>query len=362
MFRIKYKERGIDRVENNIDDIRTLYDILIGILNDEKKEEEIGKWCSNAQWGDSITLHGITVECYKEGTSVKKARDSEIVNKIANSAGVPCKFIGLIDNRNMWDFELGLVSLWHDIVSGQWTLSPMRSNGVYACKPIIEMSTNMLMPKAIKVLAVMKEKYIYEIHNILHTVANKISEKTGISNEWVGEENGSLVIKFHSGQSYMHNMHGEGLRFVYKDSNGKEIFSYSTKHGARTFIKEVAERISKVQGNKKATTVSIKQKSIKNEDILKEVRDNNKLITLRIYEDNCWWLDIEKTYNKNFRVWVGFEDKRSGKSRASIVSLYRTSTGDIQYSTDGIILKKAVANKLISTVKFLMKNEIMNID
>jgi hypothetical protein len=100
---------------------------------------------------------------------------------------------------------------------------------------------------------------------------------------------------------------------------------------------------------------------MRNEDILKELNLGAKN-TIRIYEDNCWWLDIERTYNRNYRVWVGFEDKRTGKTRGSLVSLWSTYTSEIRYSTDGIVLKKSVEDKLISTVRFLIKNGILNID
>lgn len=82
----------------------------------------------------------------------------------------------------------------------------------------------------------------------------------------------------------------------------------------------------------------------------------------RIYEDNCWWADLESNPNGQIVFWVGFEDKRSGKSKASIVTLaYLNNKGDLRYCTDGIQIKQAVWNKIQSVAKALIKENILNI-
>ena len=80
----------------------------------------------------------------------------------------------------------------------------------------------------------------------------------------------------------------------------------------------------------------------------------------RVYEDNCWWADVERHPYGQIRFWVGFEDKRSGKSRASIVTLaYLNNNGELRYCTDGIQIKQVVWNKIQSTAKALIKAGIL---
>lgn len=80
----------------------------------------------------------------------------------------------------------------------------------------------------------------------------------------------------------------------------------------------------------------------------------------RVYEDNCWWADIERHPYGQIRFWVGFEDKRSGNSRASIVTLaYLNNKGDLRYCTDGIQIKQVVWNKIQSTAKALIREKLL---
>lgn len=95
---------------------------------------------------------------------------------------------------------------------------------------------------------------------------------------------------------------------------------------------------------------------------IKKAEFNGKEWHGRIYEDNCWWADIERHPYGQVRFWVGFEDKRSGRSRASIVTLaYLNNKGDLQYCTDGIQIKQVVWNKIQSTAKALIKAGILKI-
>jgi hypothetical protein len=43
----------------------------------------------------------------------------------------------------------------------------------------------------------------------------------------------------------------------------------------------------------------------------------------RIYDDGCWWIDIQRHPYGQIRFWVGYEDKRSGNSNGSLYTIYR---------------------------------------
>lgn len=353
MFRIKYNDRGVNKVEDNIQDIRTLYDILIGILNDEKKEEVIGQWCSNAHWGDSITLYGITVDCYRESDTKNSAIDKNaVITKISNTVNLPIKFNKTIGHVEVWNIGLGISFIAYDNISNNWKLEIRRSDEQLAWHIIAETSANIFMPKAIRALIEIKNKYKFEQHEVLQKIADKITERTGVKNEFIGEDNGSLTWDFDFGVSYMKNNGGKGLYFACNDSKGREIFDL-LDCSAKTFIDIVSNNLIQLDKVDKAK----RNRVLRNEEIIKLLSSKNKC-SLRVYEDNCWWLDIEKLSNGLIRIWVGFEDKRSGKSRGSIVSINNTN-GNIRYSTDGIVLKKAVEKKMLSLVQSLIRNGIL---
>lgn len=359
MFRIKYNDHGVNRVEDNIQDIRTLYDILIGILNDEKKEEFLGQWCSNAHWGDTITLYGVTIDCYRESDTTNSNFDKNtVITKISNTVNLPINFNKMLGHVEVWNIGLGISVITYDNISNNWKLEIRRSNEQLAWPIIAETSANMFMPKAIKALTEIKNKYKFEQHELLQKIANRITEKTGIQNDFIGEDNGSLTWDFGFGTSFMKNCAGNALYFACNDNNGKEIFDIKISGSPYKFVDEVSNKLNKLKG----TTTKNKQKSVRNEDILKKIKETQGETHLRIYEDNCWWLDIEKHPYGHIRFWVGFEDKRNGKSRASLVSLSGTAATGLKHCTDGIILKKAVQEKLYSTAKYLISHGIMIIN
>lgn len=97
-------------------------------------------------------------------------------------------------------------------------------------------------------------------------------------------------------------------------------------------------------------------------NLIKKAEADGKEWHGRIYEDNCWWADVERHPYGQIRFWVGFEDKRSGRSRASIVTLaYLNNNGDLRYCTDGIQIKQIVWNKIQSTAKALIKAGILKL-
>lgn len=81
-----------------------------------------------------------------------------------------------------------------------------------------------------------------------------------------------------------------------------------------------------------------------------------------IYEDNCWWADIEVHPYGLVRFWVGFEDKRSGDCRGSLVTLsYLNNQGELRYCTDGIQIKKVVWDKIQRVAKALIKENLLTL-
>lgn len=82
----------------------------------------------------------------------------------------------------------------------------------------------------------------------------------------------------------------------------------------------------------------------------------------RIYEDNCWCADIEVHPYGLIRFWVGFEDKRSGDCRGSLVTLsYLNDQGELRYCTDGIQIKKVVWDKIQKVAKALIKENLLTL-
>lgn len=119
-------------------------------------------------------------------------------------------------------------------------------------------------------------------------------------------------------------------------------------------------------GKQKSINLGINSsKTLRNEDILRSIKTaitSKSEWHCRIYDDGCWWIDIERHPYGHIRFWVGFEDKRSGKSKSSIVTISRlNNNGDLRYNTDGIMLKQSVWNKIQSVVKMLLKEKIINI-
>lgn len=82
----------------------------------------------------------------------------------------------------------------------------------------------------------------------------------------------------------------------------------------------------------------------------------------RIYEDNCWCADIEVHPYGLVSFWVGFEDKRSGDCRGSLVTLYYLNNqGELRYCTDGIQIKKVVWDKIQKVAKALIKENLLTL-
>ena len=112
----------------------------------------------------------------------------------------------------------------------------------------------------------------------------------------------------------------------------------------------------------KITETSENIKSAKIKDVvtnIKRAKSMNSEWHGTIYNDGCWWADVDISYYGQIVFWVGFEDKRSGNSRASIVTLaYLNKQGELRYCTDGIQIKPVVWKKIQSVAKALIKEGI----
>lgn len=306
MFRIDYEIKGQLQQPIFSSDIKDVGQILINIANDEQAENEAMEWCGQANWGDNFVnqKYRFSIKCvYDEKHVLKPGTPGSKLNRSSN------KF--------------------------------------------------------------MDEEFLQKI-------ANVISKKTGCSNNYAGCDNDSLTWDFDCGLSYMKNNNGNGMYFAIVSKYGKEIetildtdvdrFIERVVKGLKNYIK-LLKRIDRENSLTIKTTVKngVKVKfatAVENRDIVAAIKNavaNKSEWHGRIYDDGCWWIDIERHPYGRIRFWVGFEDKRNGKCRASLISVYKASDTELGHRTDGIIVKKAVLNKLYSTVKALDKHRLIDI-
>lgn len=200
----------------------------------------------------------------------------------------------------------------------------------------------------------------------IQAVANEISKRCGVANSFVGWDNDSLTWDFNVDLTYMkfHDNYGYYMTINLYDINGtpKNVWEFTSKQKEQ-FIKECIKALTKY-GNNNAKNISTNKTLTAKEVVnaIKKAEADGKEWHGRIYEDNCWWADVERHPYGQIRFWVGFEDKRSGKSRASIVTLaYLNNNGDLRYCTDEIQIKQVVWNKIQSTAKALIKAGILKL-
>lgn len=75
---------------------------------------------------------------------------------------------------------------------------------------------------------------------------------------------------------------------------------------------------------------------------------------LRIYDDGCWYIDLERLIYGTIRIWVGYEDKRSGRCNCSLCTVY----DDERYAAE-FNLKEPVKKKILSIWKELKNQGIL---
>lgn len=198
----------------------------------------------------------------------------------------------------------------------------------------------------------------------LQKIADIISNRTGCDNEFIGYYNDSLTWDFAYGVSYMKNNNGNGLYFALNDDSGKEL-TYILDTDANKFVDRVVNAFRVFAKSEKMKSINSREKkSMRNDNIVKAMIDAEaykKEVHFRIYDDGCWWVDLERHPYGQIRFWVGFEDKRNGRCKSSIVSIARLNATELRYCTDGIQIKQAVWDKIQSTAKALIKAKILKL-
>lgn len=295
MFIIEYEKYGHNQkiISTDVKDVR---DIIIGIANDIKAEDEAYKWVCNAHFGDNFInqKYKFLIKCVYDEHNIYTPNDS----------------------RN-------------------------------------------------------KQPDIFIDKRKLQVIANEITRQTGIENEFIGEDNDSLTWDFATGVSYMKNKGGKGLYFALNDDNGVEICEV-IETDVKEFIRKTVTVIKRREISKNKTVVIKGNTSTAKKEIAKKVRImHNKDIVdsiktaiaartewhARIYDDGCWWIDIERRPYGQVRFWVGYEDKRSGNCNGSLYNIHRYE-GNIRTSCE-FPVKKVIANKIESVFKTLEKNHIL---
>lgn len=301
MFIVAYEQYG-SKHKTTTQDIRDLVDIMIGVVNNEKIENDVYNWASNATFGDTYLnqVHRFAIKCVYNTTSVYRPGD----------------------DRN-------------------------------------------------------KNPNIFKDQKILQRIANEITKQTGVENEFIGEDNDSLTWDFDTGISYMKNKAGNGLYFALNDDNGKEICEVMDNN-TDEFIRKTVTVIKRreksnvnrqLNGSSKVikSNLSIKQTgnvvyvtATPNKEIIAAIKNaaSAKLEWHgRIYDDGCWWIDIEISQYGNIRFWVGYEDKRSGQSNGSLYNMHRLD-GELRHSCE-FKVKRKVVDKLTSIYQALERAELV---
>lgn len=117
MFRLTYRDphdRDHSRIEY-FDDIKSLGQALINIVDNEKEENSAMDWCSRAHWGDKVVRQqfGYKIECFNE--EKLKADIQAVADEISKHCGVANSFVGWDNDALTWDFNLGTTYMkFHD--------------------------------------------------------------------------------------------------------------------------------------------------------------------------------------------------------------------------------------------------------
>lgn len=107
MFKLTYKQYGTQLV-SYFDDIKSIGQALINIVNDEKEENAAMKWCGNAHIGDSIVRqkYKYKIECFSEEALKKYIEDSVLKPIKDRIYDIGFEFIGWDNDALTWDIDL----------------------------------------------------------------------------------------------------------------------------------------------------------------------------------------------------------------------------------------------------------------
>lgn len=107
MFKLTYKQYGTQLV-SYFDDIKSIGQALINIVNDEKEENAAMKWCGNAKFGDSIVRqkYKYKLECFNE-EALRKYIENSVLKSIKDRVyDMDFEFQGWDNDSLTWDIDL----------------------------------------------------------------------------------------------------------------------------------------------------------------------------------------------------------------------------------------------------------------
>lgn len=269
---------------------------------------------------------------------------NKLMNLISAKTGILIIFYAEEDGVYIYDVQIGTSYIVYDNNTGIYQLHMIYGDESPMYPVVKTKNVKDFVNKAVTLINRASIEHPFECRKILENVANKIGKATGLDWKYIGVDNKCLTILFGNNIAYMCNGVGgtEVLKFVLNLGKEKEALTiYGTDENI--FIHKVIDGYKKIAG--KRTT---RNKYIANE--IYELIKNKRVGTVRIYKDNCWWADIEVNELGNWRVWVGYEDKRSGKANGSLFTIYDLNTKS--YGC-GFKVKEAVKNKIFSVCKVL---------
>ena len=109
MFKLTYRidgDKNTSLVEY-FDDIKSLGQALIHLVNNEKEEQSAMNWCGRAHWGDKVVRYqfGYKIECFNE-TELKNSVEA-VVKEICSRLGITYNFVGWDNDALTWDIGVG---------------------------------------------------------------------------------------------------------------------------------------------------------------------------------------------------------------------------------------------------------------
>ena len=132
MFRLTYRDphnRDNSRVEY-FDDIKSLGQALLNIVDNEKEGQSAMNWCGRAHWGDKVVRQqfGYKIECFNE--EALKADIQAVADEISKRCGIDNSFVGWDNDSLTWDFNVGVTYMkFHDNYGYYMTINPYDVNG-----------------------------------------------------------------------------------------------------------------------------------------------------------------------------------------------------------------------------------------
>lgn len=323
---------------------------LLFILKDKDKQEI----CRVEELDRDVFIKKVVTVIKRFNSSKRSSTKESLRNYIKcveDSTGVSINYCGTDGNKEIYNISIGNSYMTFDKCSNTYTLYMIHSDsseitGVYSTDDLKKFMQVVLMN-----IREAKKKYPYEHEEFLKVLVDEISDKIGIKYKYNGVVLGSLT--FSNDNSFICNVGGDKIRFsltVPKLNRIINIYGDALKH--KEFVNDVVKEVKKV---KEAETRKSKVYLAPNKEVVSKalwLESYNKVGTIEIYRDSCWWAHIEVQGNRCIRTWVGYEDKRDGKTNGGLLTIY-----DIENQKYGCDFKpkKAVLDKIFSVHRALIK-------